>query len=191
MNEKEWASKISKMLHDNFRTTHLPNLKNISAKDGEKLLYAREINAYTSTGYDDASDKMEFETDILISEKSPNENWKPRVVIETKINGVSTHDAITYSAKAAYHKSVHPYLRYGIFIGNLDSIPGRLYRHGENFDFMITWPSLDAHTNEFHQLFELIAKEIDASRQLEEILYSTRKKSRSKYSILHRPLVVR
>ena len=50
-----------------------------------------------------------YETDILIFEKFDKKRWKPRIIIETKINSVTTHDAITYSQKAQTHKYVHPY----------------------------------------------------------------------------------
>ncbi|GAB4286004.1 MAG: hypothetical protein Kow0081_4020 [Candidatus Dojkabacteria bacterium] len=65
--------------------------------------------------------------------------------IEAKINSVTTHDAITYSQKAQTHKNVHSYLRYGILIGNRKdyALPGRLFRHGQHFDFMLSWKSFE------------------------------------------------
>ena len=46
------------------------------------------------------------------------------------MGGVTTHDALTYSTKAATHKHVHPYLRYGFLAGGIQTIPGRLIKHG-------------------------------------------------------------
>jgi len=55
------------------------------------------------------------ETDLLVVENLDEVKWTPRVVIEAKGNGaINTHDAITYSHKAATHRQVHPYLRYGL-----------------------------------------------------------------------------
>ena len=79
-----------------------------------------------------------YQTDILIVEELPGDRSLPRVVIEVKLS-VTTHDALTYSAKAATHKQGHPYLRYGILIAKLRSVPRRLIWHGSNFDFMATW----------------------------------------------------
>ncbi len=47
------------------------------------------------------------------------DRWKPRVVVEAKLGKVTTNDAITYSQKASTHRAVHPYLRYGIMLGDL------------------------------------------------------------------------
>ena len=86
---------------------------------------------------------ISYETDILVGEHITDQIWKPRIIIEAKIGRITTHDAITYSRKALTHKNVHPYLRYGILIGNRSHhpLPGRLFRHGENFDFMQSWIS--------------------------------------------------
>ena len=184
--EQEWASEVAGIieakLNEKFPLLHL------SAKTGINLIYANEILEYVADNPPEIK-KMEFETDILIFQKSDDgKKWKPRVVIETKIEGVTTHDAITYSKKAAQHKSVHPYLRYGIFIGKIDHIPGRLFRHGENFDFMVSWTDYTPNKFELDGLIKVIELEIEASIKLEEILYDTRNKARAKYFILHRPL---
>ncbi len=49
--------------------------------------------------------------------------------METKANGsITTHDVITYSHKAATHRQVHPYLRYGIlWVEENNILPGRLF----------------------------------------------------------------
>src|SRR5690606_30085073 len=60
-----------------------------------------------------------FETDLCVFEKrviSGNEGEIieiPRVVLEFKTS-ITTHDVLTYSAKAKQHKQIYPYLRYGI-----------------------------------------------------------------------------
>lgn len=134
-----------------------------------------------------------YETDILVYEQFANENWKPRIIIETKINKVTTHDAITYSQKAQTHKNVHPYLRYGILIGNRKHypLPGRLFRHGQHFDFMQSWVKYNADNNEWLELIRILENEIEASKMLEEILFNSRSRTREKYTILHRPLILK
>ena len=133
-----------------------------------------------------------YETDILIYEKHHSGRWFPRVVIECKLAAVTTHDALTYSAKALTHKNVHPYLRYGILLGDWghSPIPPRLVRHGTHFDFMATWFSKDANPSEWTQLVEVLQEEIGASRILQEML-SSRKRAKARHSILHRPLKLR
>ena len=112
-------------------------------------------------------------------------------MIETKIRNVTTHDVITYSKKAANHKAVHPYLRYGIFIGKMEHIPGRLIRHGKNFDFMLSWPSFKPSAQEENSLMKLIKKEVEASINLDEIMERRSvDKKYQQYTLLHRPLVL-
>lgn len=84
---------------------------------------------------------LRAQTDLSIVEHIDAERWTPRVVVEAKLGSVTTHDAITYSEKAATHRSVHPYLRYGIMLGEREHhpLPGRLYRHGAQFDFMVSF----------------------------------------------------
>ena len=96
------------------------NLKHISpplfASDKKKLPYAFEILDYKK---DDVSSQnsLKYETDILIGEEI-GERWKPRLIVEGKLAKISTHEAITYSNKAKTHKYVHPYLMYGILLGD-------------------------------------------------------------------------
>ena len=103
--------------------------------------------------------------------------------------GVTTHDALTYSTKASTHKHVHPYLRYGVLIGDFGSaLPGRLIRHGAYFDFMMVWGGEEPTREEFSGLVKVLEAEIAASRTLQGLLTDTKSKSRKKFSILHRPL---
>jgi hypothetical protein len=138
----------------------------------------------------DISMLSRYETDIMISEILSEEEWIPRVIIECKLNSVTTHDAITYSKKASTHKNVHPYLRYGILMGHRRHypLPGRLIRHGANFDFMASWKDYKPENLEWDNLLKVLNREVMASGQLEEILSSSRSKDRKHYSILHRRL---
>ena len=181
MKETEWAKMVAEKLDSELSSFHV--------EAGKKLIYANEIVEY---GEDETSyNEMAYETDILIYEKTNDKKWKPRVVIETKINSVTTHDSITYSQKSATHKYVHPYLRYGIFLGNRGNspLPGRLFRHGAHFDFMLSWIGYDPEEYEWKALTDIIYKEINASKQLEEMIFNSRSKEREKYFVLHKPLV--
>ena len=150
MKETEWAKLVAEKIDS--------ELSSFKVEAGKKLAYANEIVEY---GEDDTLyNKMAYETDILIYEINKNNTWKPRVVIETKIDRVTTHDSITYSQKAATHKYVHPYLRYGIFLGHRGNhpLPGRLFRHGAHFDFMISWQDFEPKDYEWKALKGIIKK---------------------------------
>jgi hypothetical protein len=63
------------------------------------LPYSSEISTYN----DDKPEQQNFigyETDILIFEPIEETRWKPRIIVEAKINSVTTHDANNYSQKA-------------------------------------------------------------------------------------------
>lgn len=180
MKETEWAKLVAVKLDK--------SLSGYSVEAGKKLIYANEIVEY---GEDSNSyNEIAYETDVLVFENNSGA-WKPRVVIETKIDSVTTHDSITYSHKSATHKYVHPYLRYGIFLGHRGHhpLPGRLFRHGAHFDFMISWKDYEPENHEWKTLLSIVKKEIKASRQLEEIIFNSRSKQREKYVALHKPLV--
>ncbi|MHC4732187.1 MAG: hypothetical protein ACYS6Z_16585 [Planctomycetota bacterium] len=188
MTEREWVQSI------------LPRIKRALAKrgtrklavevvTGHRLPYTCEVTDYE--GEEICAPRVSgYETDILVRDRARDGRWTPRVVIECKLRKISTHDALTYSSKAATHKQVHPYLRYGILIGERKrfAIPGRLVRHGAHFDFMATWVGVRARPLEWRTLVSLIADEIRASRTMQTILASSRQPSRTKYVVLHRPL---
>lgn len=158
---KSFISKISTILAQND--------SRLQAVAGKRLLYAYEVIDYR--GDDPVSSVMDYQTDILVLETKGNQ-WKPRVIVETKLENISTHDAITYSEKSATHKQVHPYLRYGILLGNRARfpLPGRLFRHGLQFDFMVSWSSVKPSDTEFESFIQLFLEEVSASRLLEEII---------------------
>ena len=108
MTEAEWVELIA----DRLRETAIGTLE---LRVKQKLAYGHEIASYGETH---RSHTMEFETDLAILETVDDDRWKPRVVIEAKVGRVTTHDAIVYSQKASSHRAVHPYLRYGIMLGN-------------------------------------------------------------------------
>lgn len=54
-----------------------------------------------------------------------------------KFGGFSTHDVLTYSAKATKHKEIYPYLRYGLVIGKKEKIDRKFFTHNSGFDFAV------------------------------------------------------
>jgi len=186
MTEKEWVKSIISDIEKQLRKTD----DTIRVVDGHRLSYANEILTYDQNNKPEQQYSAGYETDILVYEQLDETTWKPRVVIETKLGSVTTHDAITYSQKAQTHKYVHPFLRYGILIGNREEypLPGRLFRHGQNFDFMLSWKSFQADKGELKKIIEILIDEIKASKTLDEILFNSRSKVREKFTSLHRPL---
>ena len=89
-------------------------------------------------------------------------------------------------------KAVHPYLRYGIMLGNRQHhpLPGRLYRHGAQFDFMISFCGTEPTNDELTLFVKLLKAEVSASKTLEKILYESRRRARDHYTLLHRQLRV-
>jgi hypothetical protein len=110
-----------------------------------------------------------FQTDLCIFEKVSGGAEIPRVVMEFK-PGITTHDVLTYSTKARKHKQVYPYLRYGLVVGNIKSIPGRFFTHNEGLDFCV---AAALHKQKrLHALFaSLLEQEVAASRRLEQIIF--------------------
>jgi hypothetical protein len=183
MTEKEWVELIAEKSRFNL----VNNDKALRIRTGLKLPYGNEIIEYRQ---DPLSNTVEFQTDMAIVEAVEDNCWKPRVVIEAKIESITTHDAITYSQKASAHRAVHPYLRYGVMLGNWGNnpLPGRLYRHGTQFDFMIAFQGFEPTEKEMVDFGNLLHLEIDASRILEKIIYDNRRAGRERFTILQRRL---
>jgi hypothetical protein len=83
---------------------------------------------------------------------------------------VTTHDVLTYSAKARKHKQVYPYLRYGLVASEETTVPGRVFTHNESLDFCMSLGALPR-----RQLGAvigaLIKAEVGASRKLEKLIF--------------------
>ena len=65
-------------------------------------------------------------------------------------------------------------------------MPGRLFRHGQHFDFMLSWKGYEADNKEREVLVDVLRSEIKASRVLEEIIYNSRSSHRERFTMLHR-----
>jgi len=182
MNEGEWVELIATRLRE-------ASIGSVEIQTKQKLAYGHEIASY---GESHNSKTTAFETDLAVIESIKDDEWKPRVVIEAKVGRVTTHDAIVYSQKASSHRAVHPYLRYGIMLGHRrhHPLPGRLYRHGAQFDFMMSFVGYEPTEEELETFVKLLKSEINASRTLERVLYESRRRDRDRYTMLQRKLVV-
>jgi hypothetical protein len=152
--------------------------------------FGYEIRAYRYEK-EPETEAIEFATDFIVVEDIDG-GWKPRVVVEAKVGSVTTHDAITYSQKAANHRSVFPYLRYGIMLGNRQHypLPGRLYRHGTQFDFMISFRGYKPSTKELEAFQDVLIAEVKALQALENMIYESRRRDRDHHTLLHRRLTL-
>ena len=179
MTEKEWVRKILKpRLAD-----ALPN--DLTLQEEQRLPYAFEVPGYPLSGSERSprTATKSYAIDLLIGEPTGATSWNPRVAVEVKLT-INTHAVITYSQKAADHRTVSPYLRYGMLAVGFATLPGRLLRHGSYFDFMVrcgtTLPD-----SELRALADLVHQEVEASRRLEAILYES---PQPRTTLLHRSL---
>ncbi len=191
MTENDWTKSICERLKKDLQT------KGLFAETLRDLPYSQEISCYKkdSTGKGWTAEHMEsisFETDLIIYEEV-EALIKPRVVVEAKIQSVTTHDAMTDSYKAEKHKNITPYLRYGIMLGDRGTypLPGRLFRHGTNFDFMFSFTGTEPTQDEWDTFMELILNEVDYSKTMEEMLHESRKKGRKHYYMLEKQLFLK
>jgi hypothetical protein len=125
-----------------------------------------------------------FEQDLLIFERRPRGKTSiiPRVSVELKFGGVSTHDSIVYSEKARRIRAIYPFVRYGLILGGLDRIPGRTLRLGTEFDFVFAIPARIS-ARALGRIAELLRRELRLSSRLTAIL-----RGRTKVVALHRSL---
>ncbi|HYH87365.1 MAG TPA: hypothetical protein VEX60_18070 [Pyrinomonadaceae bacterium] len=146
----------------------------LSVRRGAVLLYQVTVNnrlELTVNPKKPVRGKSAFQTDLCVFEEVGEDEkiLLPRVVIEFKM-GITTHDVITYSAKARKHKQVYPYLRYGILSSKESAIPGRVFVHNEALDFCVAAANLSS--DQFRKtLAALLSDEIEASRRLENIAF--------------------
>ena len=183
MQETEWVELVAGTVRPELG--HLA--QTLKVKTQVKIPYGYEIRAYRG---EPETEAISFATDLLVVEGYPDGSWKPRVVVEAKVGGVTTHDAITYSHKAANHRAVFPYLRYGIMLGNRQHhpLPGRLYRHGTQFDFMISFKEHTPSLKEIAAFRDVLLEEARASRALENMIYQSRKRDCDHHTLFNRRL---
>ena len=128
-----------------------------------------------------------FEQDLLIWKptKKADTSMIPRVSVELKLGRVTTHDAIVYSEKARRLRAIYPYARFGLILGGLPCIPGRVLRLGHEFDFICTL-QVPFVRKEIKAIRAILIKEAEVSGKLAA---SPEKGRRLRF--LHRKLVLR
>jgi hypothetical protein len=146
-------------------------------KRGESLYYSLSLDLKLRLSTPDTRKPKRgcaaFQTDICISEKMDEIDF-PRVVIEFK-ERITTHDILTYSAKAGKHKQIYPCLRYGLLASEVAFIPGRFFTHNESLDFFIAAQNYKEPERVLRLARELIDRELRISRTLEKIHFGGKK----------------
>lgn len=188
MTEKEWVAEI--LAPEIQKAVQETKLTKLSVDVGRRLPYAYQVRRYGDQKLKkDKPERRDYETDVLVYEET-DQAWTPRIIIEAKTR-LHTHDAITYSQKAAEQKSVHPHLRYGMLLGNREHLPGRLLWHGTHFDFMVAWKDYGPSENERKELIDLVREEVKSSRELEKIFFDSLKGDFEQYMYLRRSLILK
>jgi len=179
--EPEWVELVAKTVKPELAVLG----QSLDIQTQVKIAYGCEIRAYRYEK-EPETEAIEFATDFIVVEDIDS-GWKPRVVVEAKVGSVTTHDAITCSQKAANHRSVFPYLRYGIMLGNRQHypLPGRLYRHGTQFDFMISFRGYKPSAKELEAFRNVLIAELKTSQALENMIYESRRRDRDHHTLLH------
>jgi hypothetical protein len=143
----------------------------LSVKRGAALLYQVTVDNRLRLTIDPAKPRRgrsAFQTDLCVFETLEGVEI-PRVVMEFKAS-ITTHDILTYSAKARKHKQVYPYLRYGIVASADSAVPGRFFRHNEALDYCFAAARYKSRGLR-QVLMELLRDEIAASRRLEHTAF--------------------
>ncbi len=144
----------------------------LSVKRGAALLYQVTVDNRLQVRVDPrkpSRGQSAFQTDLCIFEEVEPEILIPRVVTEFK-QSITTHDVLTYSAKARRHKQIYPYLRYGLVASGESVVPTRFFRHNEALDyFLAVAPYKERRLREV--LSGILKDEVDASRRLESIAF--------------------
>jgi hypothetical protein len=179
LNEDSYARGIALLLGESFEgckvDVKLNLLYSLSFDDLGQLKHGVD----NDSGYVKRGGGTGFEQDLVLFEE-PNPNRAavsviPRVVVEFKLRkGVNTHGILVYSEKARRIKAIYPYLRYGLLIGNADSIPPRVLRLAESLDFITTLPA-SLSPSAVEDLKKNLAAEVEASRAIAKLQNGTRK----------------
>lgn len=114
-----------------------------------------------------------YEVDLLIRSSRKEEFETPLVVIEAKWNSLNTHDVLTYSSKALEHKTIFPYLRYGLVVGGEKQIYNKFFTHNVGFDFAISLKAdlekTDIDRGSLEELLTVLEEQVMSARALYHI----------------------
>lgn len=133
-----------------------------------ELFLDRELEPSVKQGDNPKRGYGAFQVDLCIYEKLGHK-MIPRIAIEFK-KEITTHDVLTYSAKAGKHKSIYPGLRYGLIASELEKIPQRFFVHNEHIDFFIAGSKYK--TDLLKDLIKkLIKNEMKISKTMDDIYF--------------------
>lgn len=142
----------------------------LSVRRGAALLYEVTVDNRLRVCIDPKAPKRgrsAFQTDLCIFDEVAPDVHIPRVVMEFKTR-ITTHDVLTYSAKARKHKQIYPYLRYGIVASGESTVSRRFFRPNEALDYCLAVAPFQG--EQLHDaLAAMLREEVAASRQLERI----------------------
>jgi hypothetical protein len=99
-----------------------------------------------------------YQADIVVIDR---DGKVPLVAVELKCgqrSGYTTHDVLTYSAKAARHKELYPYLRYGMAVGSALPIGRKFFFNNRALDFVVGVGVADE--NGFRRLVEVVEHQV-------------------------------
>lgn len=164
-NEKQIAARVKDALERHVAPDYAVHV-------GKSILYKIEVDAFGKVNPASIDSptrgQYAFQTDILIEKRG---EAIPLVVIELKYGSFTSHDVITYSAKAARHKEIYPYLRYGFVVVGLETLSRKFLTHNAGFDFAMSLS--DVGSNEA-ALAALVQKQIASAECLVTLLRSSR-----------------
>ena len=169
MDEEEFANDLVKRLRS--------QLQDCEIEIGKSLLYSLFIdeNGDIQPKLNRVREPVRgggagFEQDVLLFDRvDGHTSIVPRVVAEVKFRGVTTHDAIVYSEKARRIRSIYPYLRYGMILGDVSALPPRLLRLGIEFDYLVC-VSDPVTPDEIAMILALFREELQTSKRLGQLL---------------------
>jgi hypothetical protein len=72
----------------------------ISVSSGRRLAYRYEVEEDRQAPGAPKLKPTGYEMDLLVADELDEGRWVPRVVLKCKLGGITTHDALAYSAKA-------------------------------------------------------------------------------------------
>jgi hypothetical protein len=163
--EEQFTNKLKEELSNNL------NLSKYEVTSGECLVYKFLIDAngkLQPAKYKvPKRGQLAFQTDLMIKKINAKnkKNGIPLLVIEIKYGRFTTHDVITYSAKALKHKEIYPYLRYGLVVGEVEQIYKRFFTHNAGFDFAIA-----VKEKNLHEITEIVKTQLETAENLLSVL---------------------
>ena len=185
--EKEWVEAVADWIRSEGQLMELEGVP-VRVGSGARLPYS--YNAFELEANEELrSRSAQNPTDLLLYDQLDDKWWVPRVVIECILGEVTQYNALSLSSRAARHKHVHSYLRYGILISgnNLFSVPPvRMFRHGDRFDFIVSWSDEKASVEEWDLFIGIVKEEVLRSRFIQELFAANQ--DPNKYSLMHRQL---